>query len=110
MDLEALEDTNNLRERVTNFHKCVDKIEKMLEIALSEKMTEAYEKFSPKEKADYDIMMAMQLNTLYWLHLRSIGEDPAEHEVMSELNRVKEFMGKIKDVTDSLSSKINVYY
>ncbi|XP_044756747.1 nuclear nucleic acid-binding protein C1D [Coccinella septempunctata] len=97
MDFEALGDFQNIKERVINFHNSIDKLEKILEVALSESMKKKYENFSPKEKTDFDLLLAMELNTLYWLHLRSTGENPLEHEVMGQLSRVKEFMNKAKE-------------
>ncbi|XP_045467438.1 nuclear nucleic acid-binding protein C1D [Harmonia axyridis] len=97
MDFEALGEFGNIKQKVANLHNAIDKLEKMVETALSENMRKEYAKITTKEKTDFDLLMAMTLNMLYWLHLNAIGENPAEHDVKEQLARVKEFMNKVKE-------------
>lgn len=60
--------------------------------------TEIRENSALKEKVDYDLFMVYCLNTLYWLYLRTRGLDPNKNDVKSQLNRVKEYMMKAKQV------------
>ncbi|KAL3278422.1 hypothetical protein HHI36_013744 [Cryptolaemus montrouzieri] len=97
MDYGDLEMDDEIKEKVKNLHDSVDKIDEVLQIAFSENMKETYENLSLKEKVDYDLFIAYALNTLYWLYLRTKGEDPAKNEVKSQLTRVKEYMVKAKE-------------
>ncbi|PRP85615.1 C1D nuclear receptor corepressor [Planoprotostelium fungivorum] len=44
----------------------------------------------------------------YTLHSLYFGENPLEHPVKQELERVREYMNKIKSATDKPSMKLNV--
>lgn len=95
MDFGDLEDDKSIQEKLQNFHTSIEKIENLLQNALS---ADDYEQLSTKEKVDYDLFMAYTLNTLYWLYLRSRGEDPNTTDVKNQLNRVREYMVKAKEV------------
>lgn len=97
MDFGDLKEDEDIKEKITNFHTSIDKIEKLLENALNPDYI-ARDKLNTKEKVDYDIFMAYTLNTLYWLYLRTKGLDPNKHDVKNELNRVKDYMIKAKQV------------
>lgn len=96
MDFGDLKDDKSIQDKIQNFHNSVGKIEKMLERMNN---TEIREKLTLKEKVDYDLFMVYSLNTLYWLYLRTRGLDPNKNDVKSQLNRVKEYMIKAKQVS-----------
>lgn len=95
MDFGDLKDDKGIQDKIQNFHNSVSKIEKMLERMNN---MEIRENLALKEKVDYDLFMVYCLNTLYWLYLRTRGLDPNKNDVKSQLNRVKEYMMKAKQV------------
>lgn len=95
MHFGDLSDDKAIQEKLLNFHNSVEKIEKFLELASN---SEIYEKLSTKEKIDFDLFMAYALNTLFWLYMKTKGEDPTKSEIKNQLSRVKEYMVKAKEV------------
>lgn len=95
MDFGDLKDDTKIQEKIVNLHKSVNKIENTLEQVLN---LDIRENLSTKEKVDYDLFMTYTLNTLYWLYLRTKGVDPNKNDVKVQLNRVKDYMVKAKQV------------
>uniref|UniRef100_A0A1B6LSD0 Nuclear nucleic acid-binding protein C1D n=1 Tax=Graphocephala atropunctata TaxID=36148 RepID=A0A1B6LSD0_9HEMI len=60
-----------------------------------------YTKLSIEEKVKYDLFLSYSLTSLYWIYLRTQGEDPVQ--VKSELERVKKYMDKSKQIHDRKS-------
>lgn len=40
------------------------------------------------------------MNSLLWLHLRTIGQDPMQTVLKTELGRIKEFMTELQRIID----------
>ncbi|PSN38468.1 hypothetical protein C0J52_23035 [Blattella germanica] len=83
--------------RINNFHASVDKVEDFLRIACD---NDLYEKLSLDDKVKYDLFLSYSLNSLFWLYLRTQGEDPMKHSVKAEIDRVREYNSKAKQVQD----------
>ncbi|EFA08579.1 Nuclear nucleic acid-binding protein C1D-like Protein [Tribolium castaneum] len=94
MDFGDLSEDKAIQTKLSNFHSSVEKIEKIIEISSS---PDIYDKLTTKEKVDYDLFMAYTLNTLFWLYLKTKGEDPTKSEIKNQLNRVKQYMVKAKE-------------
>ncbi|RZC37945.1 nuclear nucleic acid-binding protein C1D [Asbolus verrucosus] len=93
MDFGDISDDASIQEKLLNFHSSVEKIGKILELSADPNI---YQKLTTKEKVDYDLFMAYTLNTLYWLYLRTKGEDPNKNDIKNQLNRIKQYMVKAK--------------
>lgn len=96
MDFEDLKDDKEIQLKIINFHSSVDNIEKMLDFALSD---DIYEKLNTEDKVNYDLFMGYTLNTLFWLYLRTKGVDPNKSEIKNQLNRIRQYMVKAKEVS-----------
>lgn len=96
MDFGDLKDDTQIQEKIQNLHTSINKIEKLLEPEVNSVILN---KLSTKEKVDYDLFMTYTLNTLYWLYLRTKGVDPNKNDVKTQLNRVKDYMIKAKQVS-----------
>lgn len=94
MDLKDLEDDKVITEKVENLRTSVQKIHDVLDQALNADTSE----FSLKDRVDFDLFLTYALNTLYWMYLRTKGQDPNSHDVKNQLNRIKEYMIKAKQV------------
>lgn len=95
MDFGDLKGDSKIQTKITNLHNSIEKIDNILSLLIN---SDAKEKLSLKEQTDYDLFMAYTLNTLYWIYLRTKGVDPNTNEVKNQLNRVKEYMIKAKQV------------
>ncbi|KAG7280481.1 hypothetical protein CRUP_033782 [Coryphaenoides rupestris] len=54
----------------------------------------------PLEQAKLDLMSAYTLNSLFWMYLVTRGINPREHAVKQELERIRTYMMRVKDITD----------
>lgn len=61
-----------------------------------------YANLSMEEKVKYDLFLSYSLTSLYWVYLRTQGEEPAGH-IKSELDRVKKYMDRSKQIHDRKS-------
>lgn len=96
MDFGDLKDNKQIQEKLFNFHASVEQIEKIAEDANAID----FDKLKTEQKADYDLFIAYILNTTYWMYLRSRGIDPNQYQVKEQLNRVKDYMLKAKQVNN----------
>lgn len=60
-----------------------------------------YPKLSIEEKVKYDLFLSYSLTSLYWVYLRTQGENPVQ--IKSELDRIKKYMDKSKQIRDRKS-------
>lgn len=97
MDFGDLKGDNKIQTKIQNLHESIVKIDKILELVATNK-DNLKDKLTLKEKTDHDLFMAYMLNTLYWIYLRTKGVDPNKNEVKNQLNRVKDYMIKAKQV------------
>lgn len=97
IDFGDLKDDINIQTKIQHLHESIVKIDKILELVTTNK-DNLNGKLTLKEKTDCDLFIAYMLNTLYWIYLRTRGVDPNKNEVKNQLNRVKDYMIKAKQV------------
>lgn len=95
MELKGLENDPAVHTKLTNFRLSIDKMEHILENALSE---EVMKDLNLKDRLNHDLFIAYMLNTLYWCYLRSKGLDPNTNKVKEEISRVRQYMLNAKQV------------
>ncbi|KAI8580208.1 hypothetical protein K450DRAFT_49545 [Umbelopsis ramanniana AG] len=76
----------------------LDTVTKLLEPLLSAPLSETVGKLSVLERCQLHILLSYTLNTTIFIYLRTQGENPKEHAVIRELERVTKYVGKIKNV------------
>uniref|UniRef100_A0A1B6EKY4 Nuclear nucleic acid-binding protein C1D n=1 Tax=Cuerna arida TaxID=1464854 RepID=A0A1B6EKY4_9HEMI len=91
---EDVEFKTNVQEYESRINTLGDKIKLCCESGI-------YPKLSIEEKVKYDLFLSYSLTSLYWIYLRTQGEDPSQ--VKSELDRVKKYMDKSKQIHDRKS-------
>ncbi|XP_050308910.1 nuclear nucleic acid-binding protein C1D [Anthonomus grandis grandis] len=96
MELPDLEQDTAIKQKLTNLQDSLDKIQKITDIALEADT----EKLTLKDKVYFNLFLGYALNTLYWMYLKTKGEDPNNHDVKNQLNRIKEYMVKAKQAHD----------
>lgn len=78
------------------------KLEPLMAVPLSKLRAE----LSAVESAKLDLCMAYSLNSLYWMYLCAQGEVPKEHPVKAELDRIKEYMMRVKKAESPVESAV----
>ena len=99
-DMDGGDFPEELHDVVKNFHGSVSDLQTQLRLMTSESRLELHERLDPMGRATMDLMSAYALNSLYWMLLKTMGVNPAESEVKTELGRVQEAMKRLKEVKD----------
>jgi len=89
-----------LTETVKNFHGSVGDLKTKLDLMLSQPRSELYDKLDPMGKAKMDLVSAYAINSLFWMLLKTMGENPGAADVKKELDRVKEAMMRCKEIQE----------
>lgn len=71
-----------------------DVVQKLMTISKSD------QKLDPLEQAKLDLMSVYALNSLFWMYLVTQGVNPKEHGIKQELERIRTYMNKVKEITD----------
>ncbi|KAI9281217.1 hypothetical protein BC943DRAFT_329953 [Umbelopsis sp. AD052] len=86
----------------------LDTISKLLEPLMSAPLSETVGKLSVLERCQLHILLSYTLNTTIFIYLRTQGENPKEHAVIRELERVTKYVGKIKNVQSRNKSMVQL--
>jgi exosome complex protein LRP1 len=97
MDFSELATDVNFTSRIKNYQESVNRIGELLKNAC-EKVD--CDKLDIDDRVKYDLFLSYSLNSLFWLYLRTQGVDPSKHAVKSEIDRVREYNAKAKQVQD----------
>jgi exosome complex protein LRP1 len=97
MDFGELSTDADFTSKIKNFHDSVNRIGELLQTACEK---DVYEKLDIDDRIKYDLLLSYSLNSLFWLYLRTQGVDPSKHAVKSEIDRVREYFAKTKQVQD----------
>ncbi|XP_018595785.1 nuclear nucleic acid-binding protein C1D [Scleropages formosus] len=89
-----------IEEYLTEFDSSVDAVNAMVKTLVSVSRNELLGKLDPLEQAKLDLMSAYALNSLYWTYLVTQGVNPKEHGVKQELERIRTYMNKVREITD----------
>ncbi|KAK1171296.1 nuclear nucleic acid-binding protein C1D [Acipenser oxyrinchus oxyrinchus] len=87
-------------EYLTAFESSLDSVDEMLKTMMSVSRGELLNKLDPLEQAKLDLVSAYSLNSLFWIYLVTQGINPKEHAVKQELERIRTYMNKVKEITD----------
>ncbi|KAJ9587619.1 hypothetical protein L9F63_018940 [Diploptera punctata] len=97
MDFQELAGDNDFTARIKHFHESVDEIGEFVRNACE---SNVYDKLSLDDKVKYDLFLSYSLNTLFWMYLRTQGVDPLKHPVKNEIDRIREYNVKTKEIQD----------
>uniref|UniRef100_A0A2R5LEL4 Nuclear nucleic acid-binding protein C1D n=1 Tax=Ornithodoros turicata TaxID=34597 RepID=A0A2R5LEL4_9ACAR len=89
-----------LKERAQHFHNSLKKVRQILEPLLASSLEDATKELTPLDKARLDLSILYAMNSLFWTYLTTVGEDPKEHGIRKELDRIKEYMMRAKQIAD----------
>ncbi|NXA51480.1 C1D protein, partial [Nothocercus julius] len=82
------------------FEKSLVSVDEMLQTMMSVSRIELFRKLEPLEQAKLDLVSAYTLNSMFWMYLATQGINPKEHPVKRELERIRTYMNKVKEIED----------
>ncbi|XP_069706220.1 nuclear nucleic acid-binding protein C1D isoform X2 [Phaenicophaeus curvirostris] len=105
--MEISEDDINMEEYPTEIHdylaafeKSLGSVDEMLKTMMSVSRSELLQKLDPLEQAKLDLVSVYTLNSMFWVYLATQGINPKEHPVKQELERIRTYMNKVKEIAD----------
>merc|ERR1712189_9986 len=97
-------------EAMDNLQRTMADCDKVLKRLTEVPLQDSKVKLEPIEKAKLDLTATYAINSLFWIYLVTQGVNAAYHPIKDELERVKKYMGKIKDTEEKVkgaSVKLN---
>ncbi|KAM9557989.1 nuclear nucleic acid-binding protein C1D-like [Salvelinus alpinus] len=99
-DIPVEDYPTEIEEQLTGFESSVGAVNNMVQTILSMPRNELVQKLDPLEQAKLDLMSAYTLNSLFWMYLVTQGINPKEHAIKQELERIRTYMNRVKEITD----------
>ncbi|NP_001135361.1 nuclear nucleic acid-binding protein C1D [Salmo salar] len=99
-DIPVEDYPTEIEEQLTGFESSVGTVNNMVQTILSMPRNELVQKLDPLEQAKLDLMSAYSLNSLFWMYLVTQGINPKEHAIKQELERIRTYMNRVKEITD----------
>ncbi|XP_032882225.1 nuclear nucleic acid-binding protein C1D [Amblyraja radiata] len=89
-----------IHEYLVAFEESVKSADGVLRSLVSAPRSQLLQKLDPLEQAKLDLASAYALNSLFWIYLVTQGINPKEHAVKQELERIRTYMNKVKEISD----------
>ncbi|KAJ3629994.1 hypothetical protein Zmor_028540, partial [Zophobas morio] len=89
------------------FDDSVSNIQSTLQPLLKANYSELLTKLDAPQRARFDLLLAYTVSSLFWMYLTASGVAPQSHPVKQELERIKEYMGKLKKAIEEKELKKN---
>ncbi|XP_023271481.1 nuclear nucleic acid-binding protein C1D [Seriola lalandi dorsalis] len=99
-DMKTEDYPHEIDEQLTGFDSSVSSVKTMLEKLMSMPRNDLLQKLDPLDQAKLDLMSAYTLNSLFWMYLVTQGVNPREHGIKQELERIRTYMNRVKEITD----------
>nr|XP_056712932.1 nuclear nucleic acid-binding protein C1D [Euleptes europaea] len=96
----AEEYPTEIQDYLSAFEKSLGSVDEMLKTMMSVSRSELLQKLDPLEQAKLDLVSAYTLNSLFWVYLATQGVNPKEHPVKQELERIRTYMNRVKEIVD----------
>ncbi|XP_052769379.1 nuclear nucleic acid-binding protein C1D-like [Mya arenaria] len=98
-----------LRGKLSAFDSALSDIENKFEPLLKMSKVEINTELSSLDKAKLDLVAAYSINSLFWMYLNVCGVNPKDHGIKQELDRIRGYMNRVKEVQDKEKApKLNV--
>ncbi|XP_022795542.1 nuclear nucleic acid-binding protein C1D-like isoform X2 [Stylophora pistillata] len=95
-------------ESLETFHEALGKVEDTFKPLLETSVDDLKEKMDPLQSAKLDLVVAYSINSMFWMYLTTQGVNPRQHPVKSELDRIKKYMGKVKEATEKKEASLRL--
>ncbi|GAB1295833.1 Nuclear nucleic acid-binding protein C1D [Apodemus speciosus] len=89
-----------IHDSLTALESSLGAVDDMLKTMMSVSRNELLQKLDPLEQAKVDLVSAYTLNSMFWVYLATQGVNPKEHPVKQELERIRVYMNRVKEITD----------
>lgn len=89
----------HFKSKVDELDKRIDTLGDVIKSCCNERLLT---NLNSEDKVRYDLFLSYSLTSLYWVYLRTQGEEPAGH-IRSELDRIKKYIDKAKLIRDRKS-------
>lgn len=89
-----------IHESLTALESSLGAVDDMLKTMMAVSRNELLQKLDPLEQAKVDLVSAYTLNSMFWVYLATQGVNPKEHPVKQELERIRVYMNRVKEITD----------
>uniref|UniRef100_A0A3Q3K8H0 Nuclear nucleic acid-binding protein C1D n=1 Tax=Monopterus albus TaxID=43700 RepID=A0A3Q3K8H0_MONAL len=99
-DVKTDDYPHEIDEQLTGFDSSVSSVKTMLDKLMSMHRNDLLQKLNPLDQAKLDLMSAYTLNSLFWMYLVTQGVNPREHGIKQELERIRTYMNRVKEITD----------
>ncbi|KFP75698.1 Nuclear nucleic acid-binding protein C1D, partial [Acanthisitta chloris] len=99
-DSNTEEYPTEIHDYLTAFEKSLGSVDEMLKTMMSVSRSELLQKLDPLEQAKLDLVSVYTLNSMFWVYLATQGVNPKEHPVKQELERIRTYMNKVKEIAD----------
>jgi len=92
--------TEEMRSDIVSLDETITNIEQTLAPFFKTPCKETLSKLSELEAAKLQVAMAYAINTLIFLYLKTEGVSPSDHPVKAELDRIRSYFKKVKDLSE----------
>ncbi|XP_006260751.1 PREDICTED: nuclear nucleic acid-binding protein C1D [Gavialis gangeticus] len=99
-DINGDEYPAEIQDYLSAFEKSLGCVDEMLKTMMSVSRSELLQKLDPLEQAKLDLVSAYTLNSMFWVYLATQGINPKDHPVKQELERIRTYMNRVKELTD----------
>ncbi|KAM9065813.1 nuclear nucleic acid-binding protein C1D [Sarcophilus harrisii] len=89
-----------IHDYLSTFDNSLRSVDEMLKTMMSVSRNELLQKLDPLEQAKLDLVSAYTLNSMFWVYLATQGVNPKEHPVKQEIDRIRIYMNRVKEITD----------
>ncbi|XP_028513178.1 nuclear nucleic acid-binding protein C1D [Exaiptasia diaphana] len=91
-----------------SFHEALGKVDDAFKPLLETSVEDIKDQLDPIECAKLDLVVAYAINSMFWMFLITQGIDPKNHPVRQELDRIKKYMGKVKDAKEKKQASMRI--
>nr|XP_039266975.1 nuclear nucleic acid-binding protein C1D-like [Styela clava] len=91
---------HELEECFESFSDSLDKVESAIKPLLDTPRNKILQDLTPLDVAKLELVSAYSINSMFWTYLITQGVNPRTHPIKGELDRIKIYMGKVKEIED----------
>ncbi|XP_057373425.1 nuclear nucleic acid-binding protein C1D-like [Daphnia carinata] len=98
-----------MAENAQNLDSALSEMETVVNQLISMPLNEAHSCMKPLERSKYDTASVYAVTSLFWAYMKTQGVDPKTNGLPKELERVKNVIGRAKQIADkALAPKLDV--
>ncbi|XP_067680523.1 nuclear nucleic acid-binding protein C1D-like [Haliotis asinina] len=99
---------SEMKEKLASFDTALTNLETELKPLLAKPRMEFFEKLEPLDMGKMDLVASYAVNSLFWMYLNVCGINPKDHPIKQELERVRGYMNRVKEIQDKAKApKVN---